>query len=109
MKHGWLKLADRLVRIDRVHEFWIERVEGGHVVKAAVFGSQDVTLGHFSTYDEAEDFLNRVYEALKKDTPMIDVLALKEGWDEEIETDLEDFDFWDPGDFDFDDDEDFPF
>jgi len=98
MKPGWLRLADRLVRIDRVHEFWIERVESGYVIKAAIFGSQDMVVEHFSTYEEAEKILARIFSALQQESPMVDVVALKEGWWDEYEdgdddTDLGDF--WD--------------
>ena len=105
MKHGWLKLTDRLVRIDRVHEFYVERVEGGYVVKAAIFGEQDVVVSHFSTYEEAEDFLNRVFYALRGDAPMIDVVALREGWDDFDYEDYEDYEDF----FDDDEDDGFPF
>ena len=91
-------MADRLVRIDRVHEFWIERVESGYVIKAAIFGSQDMVVEHFSTYEEAEKILARIFSALQQESPMVDVVALKEGWWDEYEdgdddTDLGDF--WD--------------
>ena len=91
-------MADRLVRIDRVHEFWIERVESGYVIKAAIFGSQDMVVEHFSTYEEAEKVLARIFSALQQESPMVDVVALKEGWWDEYEdgdddTDLGDF--WD--------------
>ncbi|NPA80955.1 MAG: hypothetical protein GXO29_07935 [Thermotogae bacterium] len=110
MKEGWLKVADRLIRIDRIHEFWIENVDSGYVIKAAVFGLQDVVLAYLNSYDEAEQLLERIFRALRKDKPMIDVVALKEGeWDEDDYTDDYDFgDFFDPDDFP-DDDYDLPF
>ena len=41
MKFKWLKLRDRVIRLDRVHEFWIEKDENGDfLVYAGVFGSQ---------------------------------------------------------------------
>ncbi len=99
MKHGWLKLPDRIIRLDRVHEFWVEKVENGYVVKAAVFGSQDVVLDYFSSYDEAEEFLTTITYSLRGENPIIDVKAIREGEDED----------WDIEDFFDDYDEDLPF
>ncbi|NPB04449.1 MAG: hypothetical protein GXO39_08590 [Thermotogae bacterium] len=103
---GWLKIAGRLIRLDRIHEFWVERSETGYVIKAAVYGSQDVMVGQFNTYDEAERILNAIFQVLQGNNPMVDVtLLLEEEWEYD---ELEDIDF---GDFPEDDlpEDDIPF
>ncbi len=67
MKHKWLKLRDRLIRMDRVHEFWINKEENGtYSVYVNIFGSPTALVENFPTYTEAEDFLNRITYALTR-------------------------------------------
>ena len=88
MKFKWLKLADRIVRLDRVHEFYIKRGEEGYFwVIANIFGSEPVVIEVFPTYAEAERFLRNLSYSLIEET-LIDVEEIKE----RMEMENEDFD-----------------
>jgi len=85
MKFKWLKLADRIVRLDRVHEFYIKRGEEGNFwVIANIFGSEPVVMEVFPTYVEAERFLRNLSFSLIEET-LIDVEEIKDRMEMENE------------------------
>jgi hypothetical protein len=85
MKFKWLKLQDRIVRLDRVHEFYIKRGEEGNFwVIANIFGSEPVVMEVFPTYTEAERFLRNLSYSLIEET-LIDVEEIKERMEMENE------------------------
>ncbi len=90
MKFKWLKMRDRIIRMDRIHEFWIDReIDGNYSVFAGVFGSQPILLETFPTYSEAEEFLGRLSYAIAR-KKIIDVESLKD-MDDFFENEDDDF------------------
>ncbi len=88
MKFKWLKLRDRVIRLDRVHEFWIEKDENGDfLVYAGVFGSPNVLIERFSTYSEAENFINGLSRAIVQ-KKLIDVEEILYFFDDEEDDDI---------------------
>jgi hypothetical protein len=85
MKFKWLKLPDRIVRLDRVHEFYIKRGEEGNFwVIANIFGSEPVVMEVFPTYVEAERFLRNLSYSIVEET-LIDVEEIRESMEMENE------------------------
>ncbi len=83
MKFKWLKLSDRIIRLDRVHEFYIRKGEDGNFwVMANIFGSEPAILEVFPTYAEAERFLNNLSYSIVEET-LIDVEEIKDMMEDE--------------------------
>ncbi|MEO0139243.1 MAG: hypothetical protein ABIL16_04865 [candidate division WOR-3 bacterium] len=73
-----MKTRDRIIRMDRIHEFWIDReINGNYSVLAGVFGSQPILLETFPTYSEAEEFLDRLSYAIAS-KKIVDIDSLKD-------------------------------
>jgi hypothetical protein len=90
MKFKWLKLSDRIIRLDRVHEFYVKKGEDGNFwVMANIFGSEPAFIDVFPTYNEAERFLNNLSYSLVEET-LIDVEEIR------ARMEMEDGDFQEP-------------